>query len=308
MLDPENPFTPISLGARKMAPTESLGRGREAASAPLLRKVATQPPPPSRRVSGIPRGRYSGKTCMFHVTNEMCRGEILRQAGSKLCVEMDCEVEAHQQTRLPVPDQGAIFLKVPGRTRSNQVFTCPMVPVDKPPPGMSIQTLERDAQEVDALRAFMNTLIGEDGGTRTTEDEWDDASSLLTPNRLRAEIGHSTSFHTSTTSEGPRETSFQRVARKIMTPAKMGSTFPSEHPLYEPQDFASVAVDALLAGLSSASTADARLCLGRCGCPLGRTILSLNGRRRRPTLRIVAASGLGHQGPGNRGLQTGEPP
>ena len=211
MSDPENPFMPISLGARKKAPTDLLGRERVVASEPpLARKAAPQPPPPSRHVSvqGIPRGRYSGKTYMFHVTNKMCRGEILRQAGSKLCVEIDCEVEAHQQTRAPIPEQGATFLKVPGRTRSNQVFTRPMVPVDKLPPGMSPQNLERDLQEVDALRAFMNTLISEDGGTRTTEDEWDDASSLLTPDRLRAKIEHSTSFHTSTTSEGPRETSF----------------------------------------------------------------------------------------------------
>ena len=147
MSDPENPFTPISLGARKKAPAKLLGHERVVVSVPpLARKVAPQPPPPSRRVSvqGIPHGRYSGKTYMFHVTNKMCRGEILRQASSKLCVEIDCEVEAHQQTRAPVPEQGAIFLKVPGRTRSNQVFTRPMVPVDKLPPGMSLQNLERD--------------------------------------------------------------------------------------------------------------------------------------------------------------------
>ena len=42
-----------------------------------------------------------------------------------------------------------------------------------------------------------------------------------------------------------------------MTPAKMGSTFSSDHPLDEPQDYASIAVDAILAGLSLALPEDA---------------------------------------------------
>ena len=186
----DNLFTLISLGARKKAPTGGVASERMVASEPLVaRKAAPLQPPRRVSVQGFPRGCYSGKTYMFHVTKDMCRGEIQRQGGSKLCVETDCEVEAHQQTRVAIPEEGAIFLKVPGRTRANQVFTHPMVPVDKLPLGMTLQTLEKDLQQIEALHAFMNTLISEDKGKRTTEEEWDDASSLLTPDKLRSEIG-----------------------------------------------------------------------------------------------------------------------
>ena len=132
----ENPFIPISLGIRKKSPVPTGSSVEEFSSIvgpSVACKSSPQPSQSSRCVSvqGFSRNHYSGKTHTLYVNKAMCRGEIQRQAGSKLGAEINCGVEAHQQTRMAIPDKGAIFIKVPGQLRTTQVFTNPMVPVDK---------------------------------------------------------------------------------------------------------------------------------------------------------------------------------
>ena len=105
---------------------------------------------------GAPSGEGTGKTHMLLVNRLMCRGPMKGSGGAKLCVARRCETKFHVSDKTGVPEEGAIFLRVPGK---EQVFAEPRLSILQLPAGFDIDDLEAQQQPPDALRALMLTQL-----------------------------------------------------------------------------------------------------------------------------------------------------
>ena len=168
------------------------------------------------RVSGA---GSAGKTHMIVVDNDMCQGHVKGQAGTKLCIEVDCKVEYHAKNKKEVPPGGAIFLKVPGQ--KNQVFSEPVVSIGNLPKGVTLATLDTYKGSVEALRAQM--LTASDTPLKEgldVSEPWEAVSTIDTPES--AFEGARGTWKKPRVNPGGL---FLATARRLMTPAKMGTTF-----------------------------------------------------------------------------------
>ena len=161
----------------------------------------------------------AGKTHMVVVEEDMCRGHVKGQAGTKLCIEVDCKVEYHAKNKKEVPPEGAIFLKVPGR--KYQVFSEPVVSIGNLPKGVTLDTLDTYKGSVEALRAQMMTASSAPPKENLDASEpWEAVSTFDSP--ASAFEGARGTWKKPRVNPGGL---FLATARRLMTPAKMGTTF-----------------------------------------------------------------------------------
>lgn len=157
---------------------------------------------------------------MILVDRTMCLGHVKGQGGANLCIDRDCEVEYHYKHKEEVPEAGAVFLKVPGR--KNQVFATPSVPPQNLPEGVSVANLESLVLTVEALRAMMITCINRHLKDYTVSiDDREDLSPCETPLSKDEDLPKCAWF----IPEAEPTTLFQATAKRLMTPARMGTTF-----------------------------------------------------------------------------------